>query len=74
MSDSWKECEGQVVDGEFPLLAHLGGSDHSVVFLTQRGKNNPEKGRDQIRSSGPAKRRTPALALAARRRRFPTPI
>jgi TonB family protein len=43
MSDSWKECEGQVVDGEFPLLQHLGGSDHSVVFLTQRGKNNPEK-------------------------------
>jgi len=43
MSDSWKECEGQVVDGEFPLLAHLGGSDHSVVFLTQRGRNNPEK-------------------------------
>jgi TonB family protein len=43
MSDSWKECEGQVVDGEFPLLQHLGGSDHSVVFLTQRGKNRPEK-------------------------------
>lgn len=43
MSDSWKECEGQVIDGEFPLLQHLGGSDHSVVFLTQRGKNDPKK-------------------------------
>jgi TonB family protein len=43
MSDSWKECEGQVIDGEFPLLQHLGGSDHSVVFLTQRGKNRSEK-------------------------------
>jgi TonB family protein len=43
MSDSWKECEGQVIDGEFSLLQHLGGSDHSVVFLTQRGKNRSEK-------------------------------
>jgi TonB family protein len=43
MSDSWKECEGQIIDAEFPLLQHLGGSDHSVVFLTQRGKNKTEK-------------------------------
>lgn len=43
MSDSWKECEGQVIDGQFPLVQHLGGSDHSVVFLTQRGKSSPEK-------------------------------
>jgi len=39
MSDSWKDCEGQVIDGKFTLLQHLGGSDHSVVFLTQRGKS-----------------------------------
>jgi TonB family protein len=43
MSDSWKDCEGQVVDGKFTLLQHLGGSDHSVVFLTQRGKNGADK-------------------------------
>jgi TonB family protein len=43
MSDSWKDCEGQVIDGKFPLLQHLGGSDHSVVFLTQRGKNGGDK-------------------------------
>jgi TonB family protein len=43
MSDTWKECEGQVVDGEFRLLEHLGGSDHSVVFLTERGKGKPQK-------------------------------
>jgi TonB family protein len=43
MSDSWKECEGQVIVGQFPLVQHLGGSDHSVVFLTQRGKSSPEK-------------------------------
>jgi TonB family protein len=34
----WKQCEGQVVDGQFPLRQYLGGSDHSAVFLTQRGK------------------------------------
>jgi TonB family protein len=43
MSDTWKQCEGQVVDGKFQLLEHLGGSDHSVVFLTQRGKGKSQK-------------------------------
>jgi TonB family protein len=43
MSDSWKDCEGQVIDGQFTLLHHLGGSDHSVVFSTQRGKDKSEK-------------------------------
>ena len=43
MSDTWKQCEGQVVDGEFRLLEHLGGSDHSVVFLTERGGAKPQK-------------------------------
>jgi TonB family protein len=37
MPESWKECEGQLV-GEFKLVQHLGGSDHSVVFLTERTK------------------------------------
>jgi len=35
MSVSWKQYEGQVVNNTFPLLRHLGGSDQSVVFLTQ---------------------------------------
>jgi TonB family protein len=43
MSDSWKDCEGQIIDGGFTLLEHLGGSDHSVVFLTQRGKTKSEQ-------------------------------
>lgn len=43
MPETWRECEGQVVDGQFQLLQHLGGSDHSVVFLTQRGKGQQEK-------------------------------
>jgi TonB family protein len=43
MSDSWRDSEGQVIDGQFPLVKHLGGSDHSVVFATQRGKDKAEK-------------------------------
>jgi TonB family protein len=43
MPESWKECEGQLIDGQFSLIEHVGGSDHSVVFRTQRGKNQPEK-------------------------------
>lgn len=54
MSDSWRECEGQVVDAEFPLVQHLGGSDHSVVFLTQRGKNKQEKAAIKFVQADPA--------------------
>jgi TonB family protein len=36
MSDAWRDWEGQVIDGAFTLRRHLGGSDHSVVFLTER--------------------------------------
>jgi TonB family protein len=43
MSDSWRDCEGQIIDGRFQLLQHLGGSDHSVVFSTERGKDKNEK-------------------------------
>src|ERR1019366_9849530 len=28
MSDTWKQWEGQVVNGEFPLLRYLCGSEH----------------------------------------------
>ncbi len=37
MSESWKHWEGQVVDAKFPLHRYLGGSEHSSVFLTERG-------------------------------------
>jgi TonB family protein len=37
MSESWKQWEGQVVDAKFPLHRYLGGSEHSSVFLTERG-------------------------------------
>ncbi len=54
MSDSWKDCEGQIIDGEFTLLEHLGGSDHSVVFLTQRGKNKSEQAAIKFVQADPA--------------------
>jgi TonB family protein len=40
MSDTWKQWEGQFVEGKFPLRQYLGGSEHSAVFLTERGEHN----------------------------------
>jgi TonB family protein len=34
MSETWQAWVGRTVDGRFPLLSYLGGSDHSAVFLT----------------------------------------
>lgn len=34
MTDTWKQWEGEIVDGRFRLHRFLGGSDHSAVFLT----------------------------------------
>jgi TonB family protein len=42
MSETWKQWQGQSVNGEFPLLAYLGGSRHSAVFVTRR-KSAPER-------------------------------
>jgi TonB family protein len=35
MAGAWKDLEGQVVDGEFPLRQYLGCGEHSGVFLTE---------------------------------------
>lgn len=35
MGESWKQWEGEVVGGEFPLREYLGGSDRGAVFLTE---------------------------------------
>ena len=43
LTDVWKQFEGRVVDGAFPLQKWLGGSEHSAVFLTERGKNASQK-------------------------------
>jgi TonB family protein len=37
MSESWKQWEGQLVGNRFLLRRYVGGSDHSAVFLTERG-------------------------------------
>jgi TonB family protein len=42
-TELWKKWEGQVVDGKFPLLQWLGGSDHSAVFLTEHAGQGSQK-------------------------------
>jgi TonB family protein len=42
-TELWKKWEGRVVEGKFPLRQWLGGSDHSVVFLTERAGKDPRK-------------------------------
>jgi TonB family protein len=39
----WKEWEGQVIGGRFHPLQYLGGSDHSAVFLTDLGEQEPRR-------------------------------
>jgi len=40
---TWNSWEGRVVDGKFPLLEYLGGSDHSAVFLTEISGPGPQR-------------------------------
>jgi TonB family protein len=42
MSEAWKQWQGQVVDGKFPLRQFLGGSEYSAVFATERGEPTQE--------------------------------
>ena len=37
-AQAWREWEGQVIDGKFPLLQHLGSGERSGVFLTERAE------------------------------------
>jgi len=41
MPEAWEQFKGQVVDGKFHLGRYLGGSEHSAVFLTERGQGTP---------------------------------
>jgi TonB family protein len=41
MSDLWKQCEGQFVDNQFPLLQFLANTNHSAVFLTELRSAEP---------------------------------
>ena len=54
MSRDWKQWEGQVVNGSFPLRQYLGGSDHSAVFLTERRGRDPQKAAIKLIAVDPA--------------------
>ena len=43
MSESWKQWEGQVINGVFRLGAYLGGGECSAVFLTEDAQREPQK-------------------------------
>lgn len=43
MRDIWKQWEGRVLNGEFPLQRFLGGSDLSAVFLTQHAQGAAQR-------------------------------
>ena len=53
MGDSWRQWEGHVVNDEFHLRQYLGGSDHSAVFLTQRGEREPQKAAIKLIAADP---------------------
>jgi TonB family protein len=42
-ASAWKQFQGQIVAGNFPLQEYLGGSDHSAVFLTYSNSPEPAK-------------------------------
>jgi TonB family protein len=54
MSRDWRQWEGQVVNGTFPLRQYLGGSDHSAVFLTERRGRDPQKAAIKLIAVDPA--------------------
>ena len=43
MSDFWKQCEGQAVNGEFRLLRVLGVGESGAVFLAEKDSGNSER-------------------------------
>jgi len=54
MTRDWKQWEGQVVNGTFPLRQYLGGSEHSAVFLTERRGRDPQKAAIKLVLADPA--------------------
>jgi TonB family protein len=43
MSDLWKQCEGETVDNQFPLLQFVANTNHSAVFLTKAAQAEPRQ-------------------------------
>lgn len=54
MVRDWKQWEGRVVNNTFPLRQYLGGSEHSVVFLTERRGREPQKAAIKLIAVDPA--------------------
>jgi periplasmic protein TonB len=54
MTRDWKQWEGQMVNGTFPLRQYLGGSDHSAVFLTERRGREPQRAVIKLVPADPA--------------------
>jgi TonB family protein len=54
MPEAWKQWEGQIVEGRFPLRQYLGGSEHSAVFLTERADQEPQRAAIKLIPADPA--------------------
>jgi serine/threonine protein kinase len=54
MTRDWKQWEGQIVNGTFPLRQYLGGSEHSAVFLTERRGREPQRAAIKLIPAQPA--------------------
>src|SRR5437868_5436934 len=54
MTRDWRQWEGQVVNGAFPLRQYLGGSEFSAVFVTERRVPEPEKAAIKLIVADPA--------------------
>jgi len=55
IASAWKQFQGQVVAGAFPLQEYLGGSDHSAVFLTYISSPEPAKAAIKLVIEAPEK-------------------
>ena len=53
MTEAWRQWEGQVVNGKFPLTQYLGGSEHSAVFQTT-GDREGQRAAIKLVSADPA--------------------
>lgn len=53
LAETWKQWEGNVLNGEFPLQRYLGGSAHSAVFLTERPGQEPQKAAIKLLPANP---------------------
>ncbi len=54
MPEAWKQWEGQIIEGRFPLRQYLGGSEHSAVFLTERADQEPRRAAIKLILADPA--------------------